>query len=234
MAAQQKPGPFPKSVPRSSSPYWTTERLEEALDYIIDQDEGPFVDEVAHYFKAGHPLDDESEYGECQRCGDEYASDGKELVSALAVRRDEAEPGSKWAGLAVTTGNDYSYGGHFQFFPSRAAEWVAERREATKRQQQRVELAEQNPEPRLGLLEGFWPEERLQVARGYADRLLRAGDLVRASMVNYETLPNIEAWQMMKVVASTPTRRVLTDYKGTVWVAVPIEQTSLPAEQQDS
>lgn len=238
MAMVASPGAFPKSIARKSSRYWTGERLEEALNYVIGsrtkkggQDEVG-VHELAHHFRAGHDLVAKSGHGNCDLCGDKYAPDEKELLSALAAPRDAAEADSKWAGLAVRTG-DYQFGPLLRFVPSRAAEWVAEEREAQARRERRTHEVERIGEPGLGLADAFWPEERLQVASGYVDRLLRAGDLQRASEVRYDTIPRIENWHMMKVVASTPNRRVLTDYEGTVWVAVPIEQASLSAEETD-
>lgn len=69
-------------------------------------------------------------------------------------------------------------------------------------------------------------EKRIEAARTLADHLQREGDLMQASVLLYEVIPELEGWQQqwMRVLSSSDTRRVVEDEQGNAWIAVPLTE----------
>ena len=198
------------------------------MDYVVEHGVKTTigVNSLAHLIKADHALEDEYDSGTCWHCEEKVGPDGLELLSALAVKRDEAELDTKWAGLTVDLEDDAA-GARLRFSRfARPNGLPSNGRPGSEHEDNQTSPAS-IPPPAIGLLDAFWPQERVTYAKGMAERLIRDGDLVRASELMYGVVPRLEEWSMMRVVADRPTRKVLKDYEGQVWIAVPIESANL-------
>ncbi len=137
---------------------------------------------------------------------------------------DEAVPDSKWAGLVIKKETGYWDSYRLRFASSRAAEWVAEQQ---ARQSSLTPTDPSTPSLTIGLLEALWPEERIRLAQRLSDRYMDAGDIATAAALRYGFIPSLEKWTMMKVTAGSASRRVLTDYEGQTWLAVPLDDATI-------